>query len=74
VTQNARHHSSSGGRDIEFRLIYCASFIVFLIGTLVARLMPWHWLIIRSGSPRRGTIISEATAATNRFVPFAFMG
>jgi hypothetical protein len=72
MTHDARHGND---RDaIEFRLIYIASFTIFLAGAAIERLMPWRWLALWSGSRRRGSIIGEAKAAANTFTPFAFMG
>ena len=70
------HEARSGiDRDaLDFRLIYIASFIIFLASAALGRLMPWRWLGWSSGSHRRGSIVGEARAAANTFTPFAFMG
>lgn len=59
----------------EFRFIYIASFVVFLAIAVIARVLPKQWG--RGGlADAQGhlSIIGEAKAAANTFVPFAFMG
>jgi hypothetical protein len=55
----------------EFRLLYLLSFAIFLVAAVVARLLPWRER--RPGQPSR-SIVAEARAAANTFVPLAFMG
>jgi len=59
---------------IEFKLILYVSFIVFLIGVLLSRLLPWRWRDSVPGSRHDKSIIDEAWGLTNRTIPFAFMG
>jgi len=60
--------------SIEFRVIFATTFAVFLVGALVSRLLPWHWQVGRAETARRISVIAEAKAAANVFVPIAFMG
>lgn len=55
----------------EFRLIYLASFAIFLVVGLVARFLPEPWRPYPAGGK---SLIGEAKAAADTFVPFAFMG
>ncbi len=57
---------------LEFRLIFTATFLVFLAAAVVARCLPWRWLPFTQDRPR--SLIDEARAAANTFIPFAFMG
>jgi hypothetical protein len=58
----------------EFRLILYVSFVVFLIGVVLSRVLPWRWRDSVPGSKRYKPIIDEAWGLTNRTIPFAFMG
>jgi hypothetical protein len=52
---------------IEFRLLYGAAFLVFLVAAGLSRLAPGA-----QGRARR-SILGEARAAANTCLPFAFM-
>ena len=66
---------SPRARDaIEFRLLIAATFVLFLVGAVVSRLLPWHWRIGRGAAVRPLSIIGEAKAKANALVPFVFMG
>ncbi len=55
--------------EAQYRLLMAVSFTVFLIGALLARLVPARWRSQREyQSP-----IAEARAAAQTTVPFAFM-
>jgi hypothetical protein len=58
----------------EFRLIFVASFVIFLLVGLVSRFLPEHWRPVPAGLEGGKSLIGEARAAANTFVPFAFMG
>lgn len=64
----------SRDETIDFRLIFTAIFLVFLVVTTVARLLPRQWRLDRGAAGPRRSIIGEARAAANTFAPFAFMG
>ncbi len=68
TTTTAKPRSREEG---EFRLIFLASFALFLFAALISRAMPWNWGKPRPGQPR--SIIAEARAAANTAIPFAFM-
>jgi hypothetical protein len=56
---------------LEYRLVYLAGFAVFLAVAVATRLLPAG----RRRSPGRDrSIVGEARAAANTFIPFAFMG
>lgn len=57
----------------QFRLIFGVAFVVFLVITAMARLLPRR---LRPWSPaggRRLSFVAEARALTNTVVPFAFL-
>jgi hypothetical protein len=56
----------------EFRLIFVASFAIFLMVAIVERFLPSQWRQL--GADGNKSIIGEARAAARTFVPFAFMG
>jgi hypothetical protein len=59
----------------QFRRLYMASFAIFLVFALVARLLPRHWrLALQLGPVGSRSILNEAHVAANTYVPFAFMG
>ena len=58
----------------EFRLIFLASFVIFLLAGGVARLLPPRWRRRVPGQVSYKSLFGEARAAANTFVPFAFMG
>lgn len=65
-------HSSRRAIEVaEFRLIFVVSFMAFLLGAIVSRLLPR-----RRGAAtadRTKSIFAQARAATDRTIPFAFM-
>lgn len=59
---------------LEFRLIYAAGFVYFLLIALIARLMPRHYRPSpMARTVRRRSIIAEARETASSLVPFAFM-
>jgi hypothetical protein len=56
----------------EFRLIFMASFVIFLMVAIVERFLPSQWRPL--GAEGHKSIIGEARTAARTFVPFAFMG
>jgi hypothetical protein len=58
----------------QFRRIFQVSVVVFLAVGAVARLLPRNLRPWRSERAARSSLLAEARAAANRFVPFAFMG
>ena len=64
--------SISGALDkAQYRLIFAVCFTAFLLETIAVRAMPWGQTPPRE--PKR-SIFAQARAATDRTIPFAFMG
>jgi hypothetical protein len=57
--------------SLEFRLIFVAAFVVFLVAAIVERLLPITWL--RRERPKK-SIIQQAKDAANTCAAYAFMG
>ncbi len=60
----ARH----GADKRQFRLMFLASFVLFLIAAAVSRLVPR-----RTGAPARVSIFRQARTDAYATIPFAFM-
>lgn len=58
----------------EFRLLFVASFAIFLLVAVVERVLPSSWRAHAFGPDSGKSIFGEARAAARTFVPFAFMG
>jgi hypothetical protein len=58
----------------QFRRIFQISVVVFVAVGAIARMLPRGPRPWKSERPRRRSLIAEAKAAANRFIPFAFMG
>lgn len=58
----------------EYRLLFMASFVIFLIVAVVARLLPPQWRPYPLGAEGSRSIINEAKTAANTFIPLVFMG
>lgn len=59
---------------IDRRLIFLASFIVFLAVATVARLLAWKWQPWPPGPNGYTTILNEAKTAANTITPYALGG
>jgi hypothetical protein len=67
-----RGPSFSGTLDkAQYRLIFAVCFTAFLLETIAIRAMPWSQT--PAGELKR-SIFAQARAATDRTIPFAFMG
>jgi hypothetical protein len=55
----------------QYRLIFAVCFTAVLLETIAARAMPWSQT--PPGELKR-SILAQARAATDRTIPFAFMG
>jgi hypothetical protein len=67
-----RRRSFPGALDkAQYRLIFAVCFTAFLLETIAARAMPWSQT--PPGELKR-SILAQARAATDRTIPFAFMG
>jgi hypothetical protein len=70
-----RKHSSHGALETaEFRLIFVASFIVFLLEAIALRAIPWRGRQHLPAAERKKSILAQARASIDRTIPFAFMG
>ena len=58
----------------EFRLIFLASFAIFLMVAVIERVLPSSWRSHALGHDGGKSIFGEARSAAHTFVPFAFMG
>jgi hypothetical protein len=64
--------SFSGALDkAQYRLIFAVCFTAFLLETIAVRAMPWCQM--PPGEQKR-SVLAQARAATDRTIPFAFMG
>ncbi|MCC3750950.1 MAG: hypothetical protein LLP51_06105 [Halorhodospira halophila] len=70
----ARPNSARARRkeEAQYRLLMAVSFAVFLVGALLARLVPARWRAAQQKGERQ-SVIAEARAAAQTSVPFAFM-
>ena len=57
----------------QYRFIFGVAFMVFLIITPFARLLPSRWRPWPAVSDERLSFIAEARAVTQRVLPFAFL-
>ncbi|MCG5530228.1 hypothetical protein LRD18_04980 [Halorhodospira halochloris] len=57
--------------EVHYRLLLAACFCVFLLGALLARLVPSSWRASAEGEQR--SMIEEARAAARASVPYVFM-
>lgn len=57
----------------EFRLIFAATFVIFLLVAAVSRLLPAAWRPAVADSAQPLSIIGEARILADTFIPFAFM-
>jgi hypothetical protein len=60
--------------SIEFRLIFAAAFVVFLVAAIGERMLPTRWIRDASAADKRPTIVAQAKAAANTCAAYAFMG
>jgi len=58
----------------QFRRIFVVSVFLFLVVAVLARLLPSSLRPWVSAPNERKSVVEEAKAAANRFIPFAFMG
>jgi len=63
-----------GSRAIESRLMFGACYVLFLLGALIARAMPWRRQAGFDRSGNRESIFTEARSAAGTIVTSSFMG
>jgi hypothetical protein len=71
ATRDARPSVSGALDKAQYRLIFAVCFTAFLLETIAVRAMPWCQ--VPPGEQKR-SILAQARAATDRTIPFAFMG
>ena len=57
----------------QYRLIFWVTFMILLIITPFARLLPNHWRPWPAASGRHLSLVAEARAVTQRVLAFAFL-
>jgi hypothetical protein len=55
--------------SVEFRIIFAATFAVFLIAGIIERLLPWNWL-----TRRQASVVQQAWESAGTCTTYAFMG
>lgn len=58
--------------EAHYRLLLSVSFVVFLLGAVLARLAPVKWRATAAEKEQR-SIVEEARAAARTSVPYVFM-
>jgi len=58
----------------EFRLFFVLIFPLFLLATIIGRLMPSRPAFTSGVRQKRKPVFAEARATANTVLPFAFMG
>jgi hypothetical protein len=71
ATPDSRPPISGALDKTQYRLIFAVCFTAFLLEIIAVRAMPWGQT--PPGEPKR-SILAQARAATDRTIPFAFMG
>jgi light-harvesting complex 1 beta chain len=62
------------GENRQLRRMLMVGFLLLLVPASFARLTGWRWRPWPPGPKGYGSIISEAKAAANTYVPYGFMG
>ncbi len=60
--------------DRQLQRMLVAGFLLCLVPAAAASLTGWRWSPWPAGPQGRGSIVSEARAAAEAYVPLAFMG
>ncbi len=58
----------------EYKILFAASFVLFFIGSLIARAAGLLRLPFVSRRTERKSLVAEARDAANSVLPYAFMG
>jgi hypothetical protein len=69
--RSAKRRDATGSRA-EFVVLYGLIFTLFLVATIISRLMPWRWRDTFTG--RAPSLFAEVRTHTASVVPFLFMG
>ena len=62
----ARARTRRRNETIEFRLLFGATYLIFLVLALLGRIVP------RRGPSRRGSVFAEAREVASTIIPMAF--
>lgn len=65
------HRSKHRRETVDFRLILAVSFPFFLVAAVLTRVLPGRR---RPAGVRRRSLLVEARALADTYIPFAFMG
>jgi hypothetical protein len=74
VEQRGKARSRTHQDRIEYRLIFGAAFLVFLVAAAVSRLLPARGRSGQAVNGRRASVFESARMAAGSTIPFAFMG
>jgi len=58
---------------MQYRCVYVTFFSIFLILTLIGRVIPQQWRVVQGEQVARKSIIQESREQAGTFVPFVFM-
>lgn len=73
--QPARSNDKSRHKDrVEYRLIFAAAFLVFLLASAIERLAPSRWSEKAAATAPRKTVVAQAKESASIAVGYAFMG
>jgi hypothetical protein len=73
VVYPAEQRSLRQSEERNYRRLYVASFPLFLIVAMAARLVPGHVRLVRAPGGVRKSILVEAREAAHATIGFAFM-
>jgi hypothetical protein len=74
ATGIARRMAAKRKDTMGFRLIFAATFLIFLMVAIIDRLLPVRWLMGAAKSESYPAVFAEAHSAAATYTPFAFMG
>jgi hypothetical protein len=74
VHTSRRSKASVERGSIEWRLMYVACYVLFLLWAVAMRLLPWRRPADADRSRHRESIFAEARSEAGRIVTFSFMG
>ena len=71
--QSAERPSLLQCEERDYRRVYLASFLLFLVVALIRRVVPGHARLFRSADGTRKSVLAEAREAAHATIGFAFM-
>lgn len=69
-----RPHRTDKSGTLEFKLIFGATFVVFLLAALVELLLPFNWFGRRGDASPRKSFIERVSDGARTCAAYAFMG